>query len=30
LLAARKLIEDKVDDVFDRDQVERFLKDVRS
>ncbi len=30
LLAARKLIEDKVDDTFDRDQVERFLKDVRS
>jgi F-type H+-transporting ATPase subunit b len=30
LLAARKLIEDKVDDAFDREQVERFLKDVRS
>jgi F-type H+-transporting ATPase subunit b len=30
LLAARKLIEDKADETFDRDQVERFLKDVRS
>jgi F-type H+-transporting ATPase subunit b len=30
LLAARKLIEDKADESFDRDQVERFLKDVRS
>lgn len=30
LLAARKLIEDKADENFDRDQVERFLKDVRS
>lgn len=30
LLAARKLIEDKADESFDRDQVERFIKDVRS
>jgi F-type H+-transporting ATPase subunit b len=30
LLAARKLIEDKADENFDREQIERFLKDVRS
>lgn len=30
LLAAKKLIEDKVDETTDRGQIERFLKDVRS